>query len=413
MDVLLIGGGIGGLAAALALQRVGIAACICEAASQSRPDGVGINLHPHAVREFSTLGLEPALARRGVLAREMLFFNGHGQLIHDEPCGQAAGQEHPQITIHRTDLHEILLDAVRERLGPAAIHMGLRCVGLEQDGGGVTVHFSDPAGDRAPSIRADVAIGCDGLHSAARRWLHPDEPPPLHSGHIAWRGVVRSKPFRSGASIALIGTFQTGMAAVYPIRTFADGTQLLSLTAVTAAAKGQSQPPSDTARLDDFIEQFEGWRFDWIDIPGLFARMTTIRRQPLLEREPLDRWTFSRVTLLGDAAHPMSPRGGNGAAQAIIDGSALARHLAGDPDPLSALQKYEAERRPTTSEIVRTSRHSPPDTIIAKVDKATGGRPFANLGAVADRKELGRILENYKRITGASPRHGPATAVTS
>jgi 5-methylphenazine-1-carboxylate 1-monooxygenase len=352
------------------------------------------------VKELAELGLEAALVHRGVVARERAFFNAHGQLIYREPLGRFAGLPHPHITIQRADLHDILLTAVIERLGPDAVVMGHRCTGIAQDGNGVVAQLAD-AGTHSPvAVRADIAVACDGLHSAVRRRFYPREPAPLYCGKTSWRGVARGVPFLSGASVAFVGTYNSGMVAAYPVKTYPDGTQLINLIACLPKQIPVDGDFDRQGRLDDFIGRFSGWSFDWIDIPRLFSGTDGVLELPLVDRDPISRWTFGRVTLLGDAAHPMSPRGGNGAAQAIIDAATLARCLASAGDAMSALQDYEARRRPATSDIVLANRQSPPDTITEKVEQRTGGSRFEAIGEIATSDELRAISENYQRVTG-------------
>jgi 5-methylphenazine-1-carboxylate 1-monooxygenase len=401
MDVLLAGGGIGGLTAALWLHRVGIRCRVYEASQQYYRLGVGINLHPHAVKELAELGLEAALLHRGVVARERAFFNAHGQLIYREPVGRFAGLPHPHVTIQRADLHDILLTAVVERLGPNAIVMGHRCTGVEQDGNAVVAQLADAGSGHAQvAVRADIAVACDGLHSAIRRRFYPYEPAPIYCGKTSWRGLAHANPFLSGASVAFVGAYSTGMIAAYPVKNYPDGTQLINLIACLPKQIPVRGDFDRQGRLDDFIDRFSGWTFDWIDVPRLFSGADGVVEFPLLDRDPVSRWTFGRVTLLGDAAHPMSPRGGNGAAQAIIDAATLAQCLASEPNPSSALEKYEAQRRPATSDIVLANRQSPPDTIIEKVEARTGGSRFDAIDEIATSDELRAISENYQRVTG-------------
>ena len=304
--------------------------------------------------------------------------------------------------MHRADLLEGLLATVRERLGRDAVVMGRSCVGFEQNSRGVTAHFVDSgSGGNKEAVHAAVAVGCDGLHSVIRKQLHPNEPDPIYSGHMSWRALTRSRPFLSGASIAFVGLYDTALFAAYPVRSCPDGRQVINLI-VSLPKKLPIEHDFDTrGRLNDFIDPFRGWIFDWIDVPHELSKASGFLELPLVDRDPLDRWTFGRVTLLGDAAHPMSPRGANGAAQAILDGAALARALASETNVNFALERYDALRRPATSEIVLTNRVSPPDTIISHVEGRTGGKRFDDITKIADRDELARISENHKRVTGA------------
>jgi 2-polyprenyl-6-methoxyphenol hydroxylase-like FAD-dependent oxidoreductase len=167
-DVLIIGGGIGGLVLALSLHQKGIACRIFESVREIRAVGAGINLLPHAVRELDALGLQPALTEVGILTKDASYFNQYGQHIYTEPAGMSAGYKWPQISIHRGDLHEVLLQAVRSRLGVECIKTGHHCVGVEQNEESITARFVDASGAALPPAAGAVVIGCDGIHSVLR-----------------------------------------------------------------------------------------------------------------------------------------------------------------------------------------------------------------------------------------------------
>ena len=251
-----------------------------------------------AIRELTRLGLEPGLMANGVEAREFAYFNRHGQDIFREPCGRFAGYQHRHFSIHRADLHKVLYDAVVDRLGAGAVHLGHRCAGVEQDAAGVTVQFDDAA-----PITGSIAIAADGFHSAVRRQFYPAEGGPQFGGINMWRGVTRRKPFLTGASVTRIGTVSRGKMVVYPIRQFDDGSQLINWTSEQPRDDHKPNDWATPGRIEDFIEPFQDWRFDWLDVPELIADAEFILEYPMVDRNPIKRWTFGRVTLLGDAAH--------------------------------------------------------------------------------------------------------------
>ena len=395
MNIAIVGGGIGGLATALYLSRAGIAVRIYEAARELNPLGVGINLFPHAVRRLYELGLEEPLSRVGIKTRQFAFYTQHGQLLHEEPSGLLAGYNWPHISIHRADLHQVLLDATLKAIGPERVHLGHPCTGFAQNAEGVDVHFS---GGLA-SIRADAVIACDGIHSAIRRQLYPGEGKPVFGGINMWRGVARGKPFLSGATLTRVGPISTGKLVIYPIRDYDDGTQLINWVAEIRRHVDAPNDWSKTGRLEDFLPAFAHWRFPWLDIPALLEASVPVLEYPMVDRDPLPRWTFGRITLLGDAAHPMYPRGGNGAAQAIIDADVLARELTRGGDIERALAAYETARLPLTSEIVRTNRTKPPDHIIELAEQRSGYQPFTDIEAVLPKAERDDILDSYRRTT--------------
>jgi 2-polyprenyl-6-methoxyphenol hydroxylase-like FAD-dependent oxidoreductase len=395
--ILVIGGGIGGLTLALSLEQAGIECRVFEAASEIRPLGVGINLLPHGTRELTELGLEERLARLAVETRELCFYNRFGQRIYSEPRGRYAGYEWPQFSIHRGDLHAVLLEAVRERLGGDALALGCKCVGLEQDASGVTVRF-----ENGNSARGRAAIGCDGIHSAVRRILHPDEGPPSYQGIHMWRGVTRARPFLGGASMAVAGWLEVGKMVIYPIRRDIDGTgtQLVNWVAEIQSPRNVMQDWNLPGRLEDFYPVFESWKFDWLDVARLIREADMILEYPMVDREPLAYWTRERVTLLGDAAHPMYPRGSNGAGQAILDARTLAGCLKRDKDVPAALRAYEKARLKPAYEVVLMNRTNPPDAILREVWRRTGDRPFARIEDVISEAELRALSEDYKRVAG-------------
>lgn len=403
-EVLIIGAGIGGLTLALSLHQAGIACSVHEAAPEIRPLGVGINVMPQAVRELDELGLLAALAAVAVTTQESAFFNRFGQLIYSEPAGRNAGYDWPQFSIHRGDLQNVLVAAVRDRLGAVAVVTDRRCVGVEQDANGVTAHFVDAAGGALDPVRARVAIACDGLHSAIRRQLYPDEGAPRYSGVNMWRGVARWKPFLSGATMVRAGWFTPGKMVIYPIRNAIDGEGRQLINWVAEIETPQHLLRRDWNRaggLEDFLPAFIDWKFDWLDAAGLIQASEAIYEFPMVDQDPLRRWTFGRVTLLGDAAHPMVPRGSNGAVQAIID----ARYLAGQMRRLGtgavALEAYDQVRVEATARVVLMNRTNPPDAILREVKERSGDRPYARIEDVISREELAEISNRYKRVSGA------------
>ncbi len=395
METLILGGGVGGLTLALCLHRAGIPCRVYEAAPEIRQVGVGVNILPHAAAELAALGLEPALKRVAVQTRDSYFFNRFGQLIHREPLGVAAGYPHPQFSIHRGDLQGVLLAAVRERLGDARIHTGHRVTRVEQDADGVTVHFADGVA----SVRGACAIACDGIHSAVRRQFFPDEGPPRYSGVNMWRGVTRWKPFLSGAPMVRAGWLSTGKMVIYPIRELPGGEQLINWVAEIETPQHLERDWNRKGRLEDFLPAFADWNFDWLDVPGLLRGAETVLEFPMVDQDPLPRWTHGLVTLLGDAAHPMVPRGSNGAGQSILDAVSLERHMQAKP-LAAALADYAAERLPATAAVVLRNRTNPPDAILREVWQRTGDTPFARIEDVISAEEIAAMSDGYKQVAG-------------
>ncbi|HYZ33973.1 MAG TPA: flavin-dependent oxidoreductase [Crenalkalicoccus sp.] len=412
----IIGGGIGGLSLALALHQRGIACTVYEATAAIRPLGVGINLLPHATGALSKLGLLPALERVAITTREAAFYTRFGQLVYTEPAGRHAGYATPQLSIHRGDLQMALLEAAAARLGREAIRCGRRLLAVEQDAAGATLRLADPAGAALPAERADAVVGADGIHSALRRQLFPEEGPPIYSGVNMWRGTTRMRPILSGATMVRAGWLAHGKMVIYPIRQHEDGTQLMNWVAEIETPVHQANDWGLPGRLEDFLPAFADWHFDWLDVPAMIRATEQVLEYPMVDKDPLPFWSAGRVTLLGDAAHPMYPRGANGAGQAILDAMALAECLAAEPDAPAALKAYEARRLGPTAEVVRANRTSPPDAILREVWLRSGDRPFARIEDVIAPAELAAMIEGYKRIAGydraalasGSERSGPA-----
>jgi 5-methylphenazine-1-carboxylate 1-monooxygenase len=400
----IVGGGIGGLALALSLQRRGVDCHVYESAPEVREIGVGITLLPHAMRELARLGVQAQLEEAGIDNLESVFFNRFGQFIYREPRGRHAGYPWPEIGIHRGKLHRVLYQAALERLGQDRIHLDHRCVGVEQDAASATARFQDGTGAVLPQARGDVVIACDGVNSAVRRQFYPDEEVAF-TGINTWRGVTVHPPILSGQSYMRIGTVDTGKMVIYPIVDNVDGKggQLINWVAEIRQDVASKNDWNKPGRIEDFLPFFAGWRFDWLDVPRLITTAQQIFEYPMVDKDPVPRWTFGRVTLLGDAAHPMYPRGSNGSAQALIDASSLADELTSAKEPEAALQAYEKRRIELTARIVQTNRTVPPDFIIMKADELSGGQPIAGgIDSLISQAELRRISEDYKRIAGFS-----------
>jgi 2-polyprenyl-6-methoxyphenol hydroxylase-like FAD-dependent oxidoreductase len=393
MDVLIIGGGIGGLTLALSLHQAGIACRVFEAAPAIQAIGVGINLLPHGMRELTELGLQERLAQVAVETRELRFYNRFGQFIYSEPRGRHAGYAWPQLSIHRADLHAILLEEVRRRLGAEAVMLNKKLSSFAES----TIRFED-----GTAASGSCIIGCDGIHSAVRRQLFPQEGPPAYHGINMWRGTTRMKPFLGGASMAVAGWLDVGKLVVYPIRNAldAEGNQLVNWVAEIQSPRNVMQDWNLGGRIEDFLPTFEDWRFDWLDCAKLIRNAEQVLEYPMVDRDPLPWWTKGRVTLLGDAAHPMYPRGSNGAGQAILDARTLAGCLSRNRDVESALKEYEEKRLKAVNELVLMNRSNPPDAILREVWKRSGDKPFARIEDVIANEELVAMSERYKRVAG-------------
>jgi 2-polyprenyl-6-methoxyphenol hydroxylase-like FAD-dependent oxidoreductase len=405
MKVIIVGGGVGGLTAALMLHRAGIACEVYEQSPEVREVGVGINTLPHAIKELADLGLLPALDAVAIRTHELIYMNRFGQTVWSEKRGLDAGFEVPQFSIHRGRLQKVIHDAVVERLGEGAVKTGRRLAGFFQDEGGVTAHFTDAAlGENGETARADVLIAADGIHSVVRAAYFPDQGPPSWNGIQMWRGAVDWPAYLDGRSMIIAG----GMAAklvLYPIGEGATPGTRLTNWVVNVRLGDPSRPPprredwSRPGRLEDVLPFARRFTVPGVDVVGLVRATPRFYEYPMCDRDPLPRWTHGRVTLLGDAAHPMYPVGSNGASQAILDAKALAACLARADHPAHGLAMYEAERLPMTAEIVRLNRKGGPERVIDAVEELAP-MGFEDVEAVLSRSEREAIVKGYAGKAG-------------
>jgi 5-methylphenazine-1-carboxylate 1-monooxygenase len=402
-ETAIVGGGVCGLALAMNLHERGVPCTVYERAPEVKELGVGITLLPHAMREFTALGVGDTLLKAGIENLESCFFNRFGQLIYKEPRGKYAGYQYPEVGIHRGKLHRILFEAARAKLGPDRILTGRECTGFEQDETGIRLFFKDSHGAALPPVQASAAIACDGINSAIRKQLVPGDGVAF-AGINTWRGVTRRKPILTGRSYMRVGSILTGKLVIYPIVNDVDGegNQLINWMAEIKQDTYDKNDWNKPGDLRDFYSIYESWRFDWLDVAEMIRSADQILEYPMVDKDPLPRWTHGRVTLAGDAAHPMYPRGSNGAAQAAIDARTLADELARNVDPRDALKAYEAARLEPTAKVVRTNREFPPDFINIKVEELVGDKPFGNLDDYITQDQLRALSENYKKIAGFS-----------
>ena len=404
MKVLVAGAGPGGLTAALCLAQAGIECEVFESVPRFRQLGVGLNLLPHGVRVLTILGMGDWLASAGIATAELGYFNKFGSEIWREPRGIAAGYRWPQFSIHRGSLQKLLLEEYEARIGSPRLHAGWHLASFEQDAGGVTARFLDKeTGAPREEQHADVLVAADGIHSVARQRFYPNEAKPPYCGRVLWRAVSEAPPFLTGRSMIMAG-YSNRKFVAYPISEVSPQTGRALINWVADVYVGGDKPPIPrdwNRRVDQatVLPYFEDWRFDWLDIPALIRGAEVVYEYPLVDRDPLPRWSFGRVTLLGDAAHPMYPIGSNGASQAILDAASLSAALTLHGDPVRALQAYEAERLEKTSKIVWSNREQGPEIVMQMVeDRAPNG--FRNLYEVISPQELEEVSNRYKAVAG-------------
>ncbi|HIG39797.1 MAG: flavin-dependent oxidoreductase [bacterium] len=397
---IIIGGGIAGLTLALALHRAGIPVRIFESAKEIRELGVGLNLLPHCVKHLVDLGLETDLVNTGVKTRELRFYCKNGKLIWTEPRGLDAGYQVPQFSIHRGRFQQILLKHVKQRLGEEAVVTDRRLIQFEQSGNEVTARFTDSTG-AGSSFTGNFLVGADGINSTVRLQLYPNQGEPHFANLMLWRAASWSEPFLTGRTMIMAGHSNQKLVA-YPITPPDDeGKQLINWIA-------EYRVPANTMRQDDwnsvgnlseFENQFESWNFDWLQTRKLFTSAQEIYKFPMIDRDPVDRWSFGRITLAGDAAHAMYPNGSNGASQAVLDAVSLTKHISEHKDPASAFSEYELERLPLTSRLVLENRKTGPERVLQMVEDQCKGDCVEQHQCVAY-PELEEVSLAYKKLAG-------------
>src|ERR1700731_4326678 len=369
MKAIIVGGGIGGLTTALMLRARGIDCEIFEQADTIRELGVGINTLPHAIRELADLGLLQKLDDVAIRTDVLYYLNRHGQEVWRESRGIDVGHDVPQFSIHRGRLQSVIHRAVEERLG-----------------------------------RGAILIGADGIHSRVRETLFPNEGPPCWNGLMLWRGARDWPAFLTGRSMIVAGGLHAKVV-VYPI---AEGSspanRLTNWAVLVKVGDGNTPPPrredwSRPGRRDELMPHVARFSVPHVDVPSLISATPEFYEYPTCDRDPLPYWSDGRVTLLGDAAHPMYPVGSNGASQAILDARCLADLLAHSEHPRQALVAYEQKRLPMTAEIVRSNRRGGPEGVIDAVEQlAPDG--FTDIDKVLSYSQREAIVRGYAHKAG-------------
>lgn len=402
MTVLIAGGGISGLTLALSCHQVGIPFQVFEASSKMRPLGVGINLQPSAVRELFDLGLEKRLDEVGIRLKDYGLYTKKGLHVWTEPRGLDAGYDWPAYSVHRGRLHMMLYEEVLRRAGPSAVQTGWRATGFDTQDDRALLMLEDREGNTR-TVEGSVVVGADGIHSTIRRQMQPHESEPQWGGAMLWRGTTQSRPFLSGASMALVG--HDGLRFVtYPISAPDPETGLATINWICNLQfdpnqKFRKEDYSRAANIDDFLPAFEQISFDWLNAAELIRGADEIFEYPMVDRDPLDSWTVGLTTLMGDAAHAAYPVGSNGAGAGITDARKLVASFLSHGLTKTALHAYEDEMLPITSKIILMNRTAGPDKILDIVEKRCGGQ-FDNIEDVIAHDEMAEHAATYKRVAG-------------
>jgi 2-polyprenyl-6-methoxyphenol hydroxylase-like FAD-dependent oxidoreductase len=402
--VVIAGGGIGGLATALTLHQVGVPCIVFEAVRDMRPLGVGVNLQPNAVRELYDLGIAQAdLDRVGLPAREWALVGLNGNDVYSEPRGQLAGYEWPQYAVHRGRLHMLLYEKVVERIGAHAVKLGSRVTGYRKhDDGGVSA-LVDHADGSTSQARGTLLIGADGIHSAVRAQMHPAQPPIHWGGAIMWRGTTWAKPIRTGASFVGLGTHRHRVV-FYPISHPDPSTGLSMINWIAEVTMDNTEGWKQRGwfrevATSDFAHHFDGWVWDWLDVPALIRQADSAFENPMIDRDPVPTWVDGRVALLGDAAHVMYPTGSNGASQAIVDARVLGAAMIEHGVTTDALQAYDQKLCAEISAVVLRNRGAGPFGLLNLLDERCGG-VFEDIDAVIPAQEREEFMSRYRVAAG-------------
>jgi 2-polyprenyl-6-methoxyphenol hydroxylase-like FAD-dependent oxidoreductase len=400
--VLIAGAGIGGLALALTLQEIGVACVVLESVPELKPLGVGINLQPNAVRELYEMGFRPAdLDAIGVQTQEFALVGLNGKDVYSEPRGLKAGYRWPQYSVHRGGLQMLLYRAALDRLGQGAVRTGLRVTGYRNHASGVTVLAENRTGERL-EFAGSLLVGADGLHSAVRAQMHPNQPPIQWGGAIMWRGVTRGVPIRTGASFVGFGTHRQRVV-FYPIsRRDASGLADINWIAEITVDNTGGWRDGDwnkKVRHEDFMHHFDRWTQDWIDVPAMLRGAADVYEYPMIDRDPVPTWVDGNVALLGDAAHVMYPTGSNGGTQAIIDARVLGAAMLAHGVAPAALQDYDAKLCKDVSALVLRNRGAGPFGLLNLLDERCGG-VFDDIEQVMPRAERDEFMRGYRTTAG-------------
>jgi 2-polyprenyl-6-methoxyphenol hydroxylase-like FAD-dependent oxidoreductase len=402
--VMIAGGGIGGLATALTLHQIGVPCIVFESVRELRPLGVGINIQPNAVRELHDLGIGPEdLDTVGVPAKEWALVGLNGNDIYSEPRGLLAGYNWPQYAVHRGLFHVLLYNTFVERAGSDAVRLGCRVTGYEKNSDGTVTAIIEHADGSTSREAGTLLIGADGIHSAVRAQMHPDQPPIHWGGAIMWRGTTQAKPIRTGSSFVGLGTHKQRMV-IYPISHPDPETGLATINWIAEVTLDNTEGWKNSGwfrqvELEEFVHHFDGWTWDWLDVPALLRGADIAYENPMIDRDPVPTWRDGNVALMGDAAHAMYPTGSNGASQAIIDARVLGTCMLEHGVTGQALAAFDAKLCGPVSELILRNRGAGPFGLLNMVDERCGGE-FDTIDDVIPAGERAEFMAKYKAAAG-------------
>ena len=402
--VLISGGGIGGLALALTLHQIGVPFTVLESVRELRPLGVGINIQPNAVRELLDMGITTAdFENIGASVEEWALVGQNGREIYSEPRGSKAGYKWPQYAVHRGQFHMFLAKTVLERCGASSIKLGHKVIGYENGSdGSVTARCKLASGEMVEE-KGSLLVGADGIHSAVRAQMHPEQPPIHWGGAIMWRGTTLAKPIRTNCSFVGLGSHRHRMV-IYPISKPdpETGRALVNWIAEVTVDDPSARENIGWFRqvgIDDFIQHFKDWTYDWLDVPAMLQDSDGCYENPMIDRDPVETWHDGSVVLMGDAAHAMYPTGSNGASQAVIDARIMGSLFLEHGVTRDALAAFDERLCGPVSKLVLLNRGLGPFGLLKLVNDRSGGR-FENIDDIISPQERTDFMSGYKTAAG-------------
>ena len=371
--VIVIGAGIGGLTAALSLQRHGFKVSVYEQASELREFGAGLMVTPNAMHALKFLGVAEVIAATSNVSNEQLMRHFQsGKIIHRRPAGDYYNSKYGagHFQVHRADLHNALNAAVLAN-DPDCVHLAHAFSGLVQSESGVTAHFVN-----GTAVEGDALIGCDGCRSAVRDTVHGSAP-ASYTGQVAFRALIpcENELEHLSAQGACMYIGPNRIFLHYPLRK----NTLMNVVAISRQPRWEQEGWAITAKVGELLELYQDFHPSVLEMIGAI-QPETLFKWGLRDRDPLEQWTLGRVSTLGDAAHPTSPFLGQGAVMAIEDGMVLGRCFAQATSPEDALLRYERARKHRANTVQIQSRERADALQSSNLQHLGPGRSADDLG---------------------------------